>query len=44
MAPWPLFLFADCVGHIGLVSIGSETKVVQELTKDKDTALKVIGI
>lgn len=33
----------DCLGYIGLVSIGFETKVEQELTKDKDTALKVIG-
>nr|XP_034325144.1 uncharacterized protein LOC105319446 [Crassostrea gigas] len=36
-------LFSDCLGHIGLISIGSETKVEQELTKDKDTALNVIG-
>lgn len=36
-------IIQDCLGHIGLVSIGSETKVEQELTKDKDTALKVIG-
>uniref|UniRef100_K1QD51 Uncharacterized protein n=1 Tax=Magallana gigas TaxID=29159 RepID=K1QD51_MAGGI len=35
-------IIQDCLGHIGLVSIGSETKVEQELTKDKDTALKVI--
>ncbi|XP_065943061.1 uncharacterized protein [Magallana gigas] len=31
-----------CLGYIGLVSIGSETKVEQELTKDKTRALKVI--
>lgn len=36
-------IIQDCLGHIGLVSIGSETKVEQELTKDKDTALNVIG-
>lgn len=36
-------IIQDCLGHIGLVSIGSETKVEQELTKDRDTALKVIG-
>lgn len=31
-----------CLGYIGLISIGSETKVEQELTKDKGTALKVM--
>nr|XP_034325149.1 uncharacterized protein LOC105343823 isoform X1 [Crassostrea gigas]XP_034325150.1 uncharacterized protein LOC105343823 isoform X1 [Crassostrea gigas]XP_034325151.1 uncharacterized protein LOC105343823 isoform X1 [Crassostrea gigas] len=31
-----------CLGNIGLVSIGSETKVEQELTKDKTRALKVM--
>lgn len=36
-------IIQECLGHIGLVSIGTETKVEQELTKDKDTALKVIG-
>ncbi|XP_034325144.2 uncharacterized protein [Magallana gigas] len=36
-------IIQDCLGHIGLVSIGSETKVEQELTKEKDTALNVIG-